>query len=290
MSEQYSIRSLIRANELVWILALQDVVFGDESPDLLSFRTLIDLSRNGGHIIGAFDGNHLVGFLVAFLGTDSRDPHRPAMANLKLVIDRIAVHPDYRSVGLATQMALRLRDIATKQGIRLITSSFDPLDSRTAYLLVRKLGATINHYMPAYYGTEDSDRVVAEWWITHNRVEERLFGQRGQLSLTQYVEVDAPILNPSQAIPDSVQINPFTSPVEVPDKNMLLVESLSEAPSLASSNPELWLLWQQHIRDALLTLIDHGYIVTDFLYEMYENRQRAFYLLSYNGPRLSIEL
>lgn len=290
MSEEFSVRSLVRADELSRIIDLQAAILGDEDADMLPLNTLIDFARNGGQIVGAFKDKLLIGFLVAFLGTDSRDPHRPAMANLKLVLDRIGVHPDYRGVGVGMQMALRMRDISVKQGIRLATCAFDPVDSRMAYLLIRKLGATVNSFLPEYYGTEDDDRLLAEWWVTRNRVEERLFGQRGQLSLKHYLEAETPILNPSRSIPNSVQVRPFVEQVAVPETTMLLVEIPVDYAAIAHSNSELLSIWRQHVRDALLTVIDYGYVVTDFLYEIHEGRQRAFYLLSYNGPRLSIEI
>ena len=126
MDSTYTVRSLTRVDELTQLLDLQDIT-NDRFDEHLSLTMLIDLVRNGGHVIGGFDGQFLIGFLVAFMGTDSRDPHRPAMANLKLALNRIVVHPDYRSVGVATQMALRLWEIANNQGIRLLTYAFHPL-------------------------------------------------------------------------------------------------------------------------------------------------------------------
>jgi hypothetical protein len=40
----------------------------------------------------------------------------------------------------------------------------------------------------------------------------------------------------------------------------------------------------------LLTIMTSGFVATDFLYEVYENRQRAFYLMSFDGPRLTLSL
>jgi predicted GNAT superfamily acetyltransferase len=296
MSEnfEFTIRSLTRPDELVWVTDLQDQIRDDGRFDV-PLTTMIDFARNGGQIIGAFDGKLLVGFLIAFLGTDSRDPHRPAMANLKLVLDRIGVHPDYRNVGLATQMTLRLRDISTKQGIRLTTYAFDPLNSREANLMIRKLGAIVKHHMPDYYGIREdlslTDCLIAEWWITHNRVEERLFGNRGNLTLEQYLKADTPIINPTYVNGTSDnQVKPYLDGVTIPEKSLMLVEIPTDFSAIMLTNPTLAIEWQYHVRDVFLTIITSGFVATDFLYEQYENRQRSFYLMSFDGPRLTLSL
>lgn len=291
---EFTIRSLTRPDELIWVIELQDQICDDSRFDV-PLSSLIDFARNGGQLIGAFDGQLLVGFLIAFLGTDSRDPHRPAMANLKLVLDRVGVHPDYRNVGLATQMALRLRDISIKQGIRLTTYAYDPLNSREANLLIRKLGAIAKNYMPDYYGIRDdllqTDCMIAEWWVTHNRVEERLFGNRGNLTLDQYLEADTPIINPTYINgSEDNQVKPYAEGVTIPEKSMMLVEIPTDFPAIGLTNPTLAAEWQYHIRDVFLTIMANGFVATDFLYETYENRQRAFYLMSFDGPRLTLNL
>lgn len=268
----YTIRSLTRADELTHIMELQALVCGQDPAYQIRLHTLIDMARNGGQIIAAFDRQTMIGFLVTFLGTESRDPHRPAMANLKLTLSRLGVHPDYRGMGVATQMMLRLRDIMIKQGIRLLTYAFDPFSSREAYLLIHKLGAIAKVLWPDYYGAE-SDRLVAQWWVTHNRVEERLFGQRSALTLAQYLEAETPILYQEEA---------YVARVSIPDKALVLVE--------IALTPEAEEGRQQHTRDVLLALTEYGYIVTDFLIETHQGRPRAFYLLSFDGPRFPITI
>ncbi len=276
MPREFSIRSLTSTDEQARVMDLQELVWDERTTDLLPLHTLIDLARNGSQIVGAFDGTLLVGFLVAFLGTALRDPHRPAMANLKLALNRLAVHPDYRGVGVGIQMMLRLRDIALQQAIHLITVDFDPLSSRDAYLLIRKLGVVVDKYVPDYYGlqSEFTDRLHAEWWVSNHRVEERLFGQRSKLSLTQYLAADTPLVNPSYLADDYVK--PYRGRVSIPERSLLLIEIPASIGNVDAD-------WRRHIRDILLTVIQHGFVATDFLCELYKGRQRAFYLMSYNG-------
>lgn len=288
-----TIRPLMLAVDILQLMDLQRLVYGDD-PALLRLYTLIDIAKNGGQVVAAFEGDLLIGFMVAFVGLDSSDPHRLAMTNLKLVLERIAVHPDYRNSGVATRMAIYLREVAIKQGIRLITYAFNPQDSRAAYLWVGKLGAIAKQYMPDYYGTVDdhgvligsSDRIIAEWWITHNRVDERLFGKRIRLGLQQYLEAETPIINPT--VEDGDYIAPTTERIAVPDKQMLLLEIPPDAATIERDNADLSARWKQHLRDGLAVLTRSDYVVTDFLYTHHEGRERAFYLLSYNGPQTTI--
>ncbi len=288
-----TIRTLSSADDLLQLMDLQRLVYGDD-PALLRLYTLIDIAKNGGQVLAAFEGDLLIGFMVAFLGLDSNDPNRLAMTNLKLVLERIAVHPDYRNSGVATRMAIYLRELGIKQGIRLITYAFNPQDSSAAYLWVGKLGGIAKTYVPDYYGTTDddgiligsSDRMVAEWWITHNRVDERLFGKRVRLGLAQYLEAETPIINPT--VIEGEYLAPTSDRIAVPDKQMLLLEIPPDAGTIERDQPQLSARWKQHLRDGLAVLTSGDFVVTDFLYTNHEGRERAFYLLSFNGPQSTI--
>ena len=71
-----------------------------------------------------------------------------------------------------------LRDHAQQRGIHLIEWTFDPLESKNAYLNVVKLGVIVRRYYVNLYGATasqvqqglESDRVIAEWWIDKPRV------------------------------------------------------------------------------------------------------------------------
>src|SRR5262249_42600686 len=130
------------------------------------------------------------------------------MANLEIFSKRMIVLDDHRGQGIGYRLKLAQRDIAMRQGIRLVTWTFDPLLSTNAHLNIRKLGAISQVYLDDYYGTQDegglttlgsSGRLVAEWWVTNRRVEERINGKRGDLTLKQYLQAFTPILNPTSA-------------------------------------------------------------------------------------------
>jgi len=66
---------------------------------------------------------------------------------------------------------------------------------------------------------------------------------------------------------------------------MVLLEIPADYSAMVQTDPELARQWRAHSRAQLSALLDAGYLVTDFLREQYEGRQRAFYLLSHSGPQ-----
>src|SRR5688572_2152408 len=100
MSTDISYRLLYNAAELRQVVDLQHLIWGDTPEVVVPVNMLFSLAHNGCPIIGAFAGEMLVGFSIAFFGTAIPDSSRPALANLKLASKRLGVHPDYRSSGI----------------------------------------------------------------------------------------------------------------------------------------------------------------------------------------------
>jgi predicted GNAT superfamily acetyltransferase len=286
----FIVNSLNRYEDLQEVLTLQNLVFGEANPTHLSLQTLIDYQHNGQHLLGIFDRGQLFGFLVAWLGTYAQNHNRPAMSHLKLVLERIAIHPDYRNSGLATQLLHSLYEIANKQAIRLVTSVFSPLNGRMASLMVNKMGGLGRYYLPDHYPTQamntspvlTSSQLEIEWWITQNRVVERLFGKRCSLTLTQYLQAQIPIINPS-GLNNGVTI-PMENSVKLADESMILVEIPLEYAKMTITHPKLAEAWSLHIDSIFRQVFQMGYVITDFLMEEWEGRLRGFYLFSWDGP------
>lgn len=284
------IRPLSTLDEMRVAVELQRVYWGDNLESVIPAHMLLSLANYGGHVLAALDGDVMVGVLVGFLGTSTQETNRPAMANLQLVSKRMVVLPAYRNRDIGYRLKLTQRDLAVKQGIRLVTWTFDPLVAANAHLNIRKLGGISHAYHENYYGTEgeggltiagSSDRLFVEWWVTNRRVEERINGKRGGLSLRQYLEADTPILNPSTA---------ETSGTPWPSEKLLsaagslaLVEIPVDYVSIARSDTMLAQAWRAHTRDLFGRLLTKGYLVTDFVRENYEGRDRAFYVFSHGG-------
>jgi hypothetical protein len=69
-----------------------------------------------------------------------------------------------------------------KQGLELITWTYDPLLSRNAHINISRLGAVCKTYLRSEYGDMQdglnaglpSDRFKVDWWLRSNRVKRRL--------------------------------------------------------------------------------------------------------------------
>jgi predicted GNAT superfamily acetyltransferase len=264
---------------------LQKIYWGEGADALVPAHMLFSLAAHGGHVLAAFDGSHMVGVLIGFLGTSEENETRPAMANLQVVSKRMVVLPEYRSHGVGYRLKLAQRDLAVKQGIRLVTWTFDPLLAPNAHLNVRKLGVICHDYLVNYYGTEDtpglsalgtSDRLLAEWWVTNRRVEERISGSRNPLTLRHYLDAGTTLINPAHA---DLFIRPAEA-VDTPRSSLALVEIPLNSAEIMQAAPELAQRWRMHIRDVFQRRFGAGDSITDFVRDQYEGRDRAFYVLS----------
>ena len=106
------IRALAAFEELAELEALQRTTWDD--PTAVVYRnTLINMARNGGIVLGALDNGRIVGFVLGYLGIESPEADRPAMANLKLVsqrrslLDHLKTSDQARYQALITTLGLR---------------------------------------------------------------------------------------------------------------------------------------------------------------------------------------
>jgi predicted GNAT superfamily acetyltransferase len=289
------IHSLETLAEMQAAVDLQRQVWGNDDLNIVPLHMLTTVVHNGGVLLGAWDGQALVGFVFGFLGTDEENPRRIAAANLKHCSHMLGVIPEYRDRGIGYQLKVAQRDFVMQQGVRLITWTYDPLESRNAYLNIARLGGICRTYMREVYGEMNdalnaglpSDRFQVEWWVTSQRVKQRVAGDRRRLSLEQFTAAGAPVLNPTR-------LNETGSPEMVgrpqePDGVFALVEVPINFQALKAIDPGLARAWKLQIRAMFEAAFEDGYIVTDFLHGAMEGRERAFYLLSQGDVKLDGE-
>jgi predicted GNAT superfamily acetyltransferase len=150
---------------------LQQEVWGFSDLDLVPLRMFSVASKIGGQVIGAYDGERLVGFALSIPG--SRNGHSYLHSHM------LAVTETHRNHGLGRDIKLFQREDAIAHGYELMEWTFDPLEIKNAYLNLAKLGAIARRYNINQYGITSSplqgflptDRLVAEWWLKSKRVE-----------------------------------------------------------------------------------------------------------------------
>jgi predicted GNAT superfamily acetyltransferase len=173
---------------------LQKEVWAFSDADLIPVRLFVVASKIGGQVIGAFSGRTLVGFALSIPG--SRDGHPYLHSHM------LAVREAYRNHGLGRRLKLAQRDDAIRRGFELMEWTFDPLEIKNAYLNIVRLGAIVRRYTVNQYGFSSSplqgglptDRCVAEWWLTSDRVNRIVdAGKSVSVSPEQTIRVPAHI-------------------------------------------------------------------------------------------------
>jgi predicted GNAT superfamily acetyltransferase len=174
--EPITVRRCEAESELMACVELQKEVWGFSDAEMVPLRLFIVAQKIGGQVLGAFDGNELVGFALGIPGVRGRHPY--------LHSHMLAVRMNYRNTGIGRRIKLFQRQDALEHGFELIEWTFDPLEIKNAYLNLERLGAIARRYNINQYGTSLSplhgglptDRLVAEWWLESKRVRKLLAG------------------------------------------------------------------------------------------------------------------
>jgi predicted GNAT superfamily acetyltransferase len=170
MSAPISIRSCHTLNEFHACVDLQREIWGEEALEVEPATMFVVAAHTGGQVLGAFDGDLLVGFTLAVAGVRERTPYLHShMTGLK---------DGYRDRGIGRKLKLFQREEALNRGITSILWTFDPLELRNAHFNLNRLGAVCRKYLPNLYGVTTSplhrglrtDRLLAEWDLEDPRV------------------------------------------------------------------------------------------------------------------------
>lgn len=159
MNDGVILRELSGVPELLRAESFQIEVWGEgEKAD--NSDILLALQHVGGLVAGAFQGERMLAFLLAFptAGTGVQYSHR------------LGVHPDARGMGLGARMKWYQRDWCLERGISEVHWTYDPMRAVNAGLNIGVLGATAGKYYVNYYGDMPginaglpSDRILAQW-------------------------------------------------------------------------------------------------------------------------------
>src|SRR5215510_1085146 len=189
---EYSIRQSQTLEEFEACVQMQRGVWEYSDIDVTPLRSYVATRYAGGFTLGAFDAsNKLMGMAHALPAFDEK--LRPYYYSQML-----AVEPRLQNAGIGVRLKLAQRDHAFKTGVPLITWTFDPLQSRNAYLNIVKLGGVVRTYYPNYYGNKstsvfhrglDTDRLFVEWWARSERVADALAGKRNSAYPEATIEI-----------------------------------------------------------------------------------------------------
>ncbi|NLC37706.1 MAG: GNAT family N-acetyltransferase [Clostridia bacterium] len=268
MQEKIKIRSLQTAEEYRACQELQMKVWGLPELEVLPYHQALTAVLNGGMLLGAYDGEKLVGFCYGFVGLDEA-------GDTIICSHMLAVLPDYRGQGIGYQLKLAQREKALSRGIKTMTWTYDPMEAANAYLNIHRLGGVVRHYYVNHYGEMPdklnqgipSDRLLLEWYLDSKRVrailEKRFPPISGEARKVLFLQH-----SPHGPEPGGIDLEAA--------ENNLLVEIPSNFQVLKKEAFPLALRWRLEVRKAMLHYLSRGYRVEDVLRR---DREKIAYVL-----------
>lgn len=240
------IREIYTIQELEKVQKLEVAVW--ETHPVPIHQTLTAI-KNGGIMVGAFIGEKLIGFSYGFAGFKNGKAH--------LTSHMMAISDEYRVKGIGEALKQKQRELAIERGYDKIVWTYDPLETRNAYLNLTKLNAICDTYIENCYGEmEDglnrglpSDRFEVAWYIKSTYLEGK-----------QHIDT-------SNALPIvAYKMNGFNWPVlEEFDLQRAFIEDSYVLPvpqnfqALKASDPKLALDWRFKTRTIIQKLFSQGY-------------------------------
>ncbi len=272
MNAQIEIRDLHTYAEFENLRQLHQVIW-DMPPGAGLYPPMLNTAAaNGGVVLGAFDGDRMIGFSFGFLG---RHPN----GKLKLCSQTMGFLPEYRGRGLGARIKWAQRSRALQAGLELITWTFDPLEAPNARLNLHKLGAIAGTYLENMFGENflrfgqglPSDRLLAEWWIRTERVALReaqrlpgpVFDDLGYAARTSGAGLDRRI--------EELRLDLQNAHIAI--------EVPAHTQNLIAENPALALDWRLKTRRAFQTYFRLGYVAVDLVPPAAEPAGTVLYLL-----------
>jgi predicted GNAT superfamily acetyltransferase len=169
---EVSIRVIHELKDFQDTVTVQREVWGFSDTDLVPPRLMTVSTHIGGLVLGAYQGEQMVGFSLAMPGVkvDGKAYWHSHMTGIV---------PPFQNQGIGRRMKLKQREEARSAGIDLVEWTFDPLEIRNSHFNVERLGVVVRHFVRNQYGITSSrlhgglptDRLVAEWYVNSARVE-----------------------------------------------------------------------------------------------------------------------
>jgi predicted GNAT superfamily acetyltransferase len=236
---------------------LQLAVWGMDPIDVVPHHQLVTAAKWGGGILIAYVGEKPVGFSYGFIGLDDDQP--------VLCSHMLGVLPEHQAQNVGFRLKLAQRELARERGLARIVWTFDPMESRNAYLNLHKLGAFTETYLIDHYGPmEDelnaglpSDRLLADWRINEARTE-----QEGRTRIES--AASSPIVNPPDA--PGVLARPGDVRLDVLGReSMIRIAVAADSTAIKRSKGDLASAWRHNLRLSFEPAFAHGYRAVDMV-------------------------
>lgn len=249
------VREISSVDEIDAVVALYGRVWDRGATPALSTELMRALAKAGNYVVGAFDDGRLIGACVGFFSA-------PADGALHSHIAGVSAEVRGRDVGFA--LKLHQRAWALRQGVPLVSWTFDPLVRRNAYFNVVKLAGRPVEYLPDFYGGmtdgindgDASDRLFVRWPLTAPEVVRACAGSRRPGGSAAAERARGAVV----ALGVSAHGEPVTGELA---GAVSLVAVPPDVEALRRSDPLLARRWRAQVREVLTELMGDGGVITD---------------------------
>ena len=211
----------------------------------------------GGVAAGAYDPDgEMLGFVYGMTGLrDGEVVHWS---------DMLAVRPERRGSGLGMLLKAYQRKLVMEVGVTTMYWTFDPLESRNAYLNLNKLGAVADEYVRDMYGQTDSplhagigtDRFVPRWELDSPEVAARFDGTASDPEPERAVGSEGRALDADTSGRFARPIDPITD-LEDAVVRVAVPESIQ---AIKADSLDAAVEWREATRRVLESYIGRGYV------------------------------
>jgi predicted GNAT superfamily acetyltransferase len=260
-----NIRTIETIEGLEAVRKLEELVWSKE--EAVPVNQTMAAVKNGGFVLGAFFENQLIGFQYSFPGFDGKRSY--------LCSHSLAIHQDYRKLGIGEKLKWAQKETAAEKGYNLITWTYDPLETVNGYLNLHKLGAVCSTYLENVYGEMDdklnngipSDRFLVEWVIkdSNKSSEPNIEMEYPRAILTRTSE--------GFSIPEKIDLNHRSQNIFVP-----IPGNFQE---LKKYNLSLGIAWREYTQKVFTHYFSLGWKAVDIVKDL-ENPSQYNYLLKRN--------
>ncbi|MDZ7707106.1 MAG: hypothetical protein U5J97_04265 [Trueperaceae bacterium] len=263
-SDPLPIRPLSTVPELRAIEELQREVWGFDDVEVVPLHVLMTSVRHGGQLLGAFDGDRIVGFSFGFRGVD-------VDGTAALCSHLLAVAPAARGQGLGIALKWAQRAESLRAGIGRILWTYDPLEHGNARLNLGRLGGVSNRYLDDLYGELrdalnaglPTDRIEVVWDLNSPRVRARAgepyrdVSARGEGAGRATANGSD---DPGPRLDDGAPSGAIADPGE---RIFVRLSAPADAQTLRRREPDAARAWRLHLRAGMHALFERGYLLVD---------------------------
>lgn len=280
---QITIRPVTQFDEMPAIQAIQRAAWHMPDIGLVPLNFFKTAAYNGGLVLGAFDGDRAVGFLLTIPANlnQPREGIEGIMSGRhKFHSVMMGVHPDYHSRGIGHQLKAAQRQFAIEHGVTMVSWSYEPLLAPNAWLNIARLGGVVDLYEVAFYGEANGwaeDRFLVDWWVTSDRVARRLSGVERPRPLADHLAAGAALIACEWA-PEGFPLAP--TPQLGCEAATCLLEFPPDLNLIRQSAPEAALAWRHNFRAMMQHYLNGRYRVLDVVKDRpVGSGERIYYLL-----------